>query len=121
MLIIAAALLLIIGVLHSYLGEKLILIRLFTRDNLPKLMGSDWFTKQTLRFAWHLTTLAWWGFAVILWILTQPGEIHQQAIAQTIAVTFAICGVVSLVAAKGKHFSWVFFLAIAGLCFFAQG
>ena len=52
------------------LGEKYILIRLFKRNNLPKLLGSDWLTKRVLRFAWHLTSIAWWGFAAILYWLT---------------------------------------------------
>jgi len=59
MLLIGSLLLILIGFIHSILGEKYILIRLFRRDNLPHLMGSDWFTKRTLRFAWHITTLAW--------------------------------------------------------------
>ena len=72
MLLIGTILLLIIGLIHSYLGEKYLLIRLFRRDNLPKLLGSDWFTKRVLRFAWHLTTLAWWGFSAILYVLSNP-------------------------------------------------
>ena len=66
MLLIGTILLLIIGIIHSYLGEKYLLIRLFRRDDLPKLLGSDWFTKRVLRFAWHLTTIAWWGF---VWVI----------------------------------------------------
>ena len=65
MLAIASLLLIFIGIVHSYLGERYILIRLFKRE-LPKLFGSDLFTKKVLRFAWHLTTLAWFGFAGIL-------------------------------------------------------
>lgn len=54
----AAVLLLLIGLAHSYLGERYIFVRLF-RLELTKLFGSDWFTERTLRFAWHLTTVAW--------------------------------------------------------------
>lgn len=62
--VVGAALALGVGAAHSYLGERYILIRLFRRPDLPHLFGSDLFTRRTLRFAWHLTTLAWWGFAV---------------------------------------------------------
>ena len=65
MLIAAASLAFLIGLAHSYLGERYILIRLFRRE-LPRLFGSDDFTKQTLRFVWHLTTVSWWGLAAIL-------------------------------------------------------
>lgn len=54
MLTTVAIILLCMGLTHSYLGEKYILIRLFRRDNIPKLLGSDEFTKGTLRFCWHI-------------------------------------------------------------------
>jgi peptidoglycan/LPS O-acetylase OafA/YrhL len=121
MLIAGSILLVIIGFIHSILGEKYILIRLFRRENLPHLMGSDWFTKQTLRFAWHITTLAWWGFAAILYILATPDSTpvasNQQTVLHIIALVFAISGLVSLVFSRGKHLSWVFFFVIAYACF----
>ena len=48
---------------HSYLGERYIMVRLLRRDDLPKLFGGVDFTKRTLRFAWHLTSIAWVGLA----------------------------------------------------------
>ena len=114
MLLVSSFLLVFIGLVHSYLGEKFILIRLLKRDNLPKLLGSDWFTKRVLRFAWHLTTLAWWGFAAILYFLANPSDnIHSQILI-TITVVFAISGIMSLLFSRGKHLSWLFFFAIAG-------
>lgn len=113
MLIIGALLLVLIGFIHSYLGEKYILIRLFRRDNLPKLLGSDWFTKRVLRFAWHLTTLAWWGFAAILYVLSKPQANIQGEILAIIALVFALSGLLSLLFSRGKHLSWLCFFAIA--------
>ncbi len=43
-LYIAALLLFLVGVAHSYLGERYILIRLFRREDLPKLFGGTQFT-----------------------------------------------------------------------------
>ncbi|WP_269454649.1 hypothetical protein [Rheinheimera sp. SA_1] len=40
MLIVAAILLLLCGVVHSVLGERYLLSRLFKRDNMPHLFGS---------------------------------------------------------------------------------
>ncbi len=65
MLIAAATLLFLTGVAHSYLGERYILMRLFRLDNLPQLFGGTSFTTGTLRFVWHLTTVAWWGLGYI--------------------------------------------------------
>lgn len=118
MLLVGSFLLIVIGFIHSYLGEKYILIRLFKRNNLPKLLGSDWFTKRVIRFAWHLTTIAWWGFAAILYFLSNPSSNLQAEILITIASVFAISGVVSLLFSRGKHLSWLFFFGITGSSIF---
>jgi len=117
MLETSAFLAIFIGLVHSYLGERYILIRLFKRE-LPKLLGSDWFTKRTLRFAWHLTTVAWWGFAAVLFILSSPGEDIQKQILIVIAIVFIVSGLFSSAFTKGKHISWVFFWLIAGMSFY---
>lgn len=109
---LAALLLIFIGIAHSYLGERYILSRLFRRDNIPKTLGSTEFTKNTLRFAWHLTTVAWFGFAAILMHLAVQ-EIDEKVVANIISLTFLIHFFIALVASKGRHFSWVFFLIIS--------
>jgi len=68
---IAALLAVVVGAAHSVLGELFILTRLFRRDDLPVLFGSPEFTQRTLRFTWHLTTVAWWGLAAIIGLLAQ--------------------------------------------------
>jgi len=118
MLIIGTLLLLIISIVHSYLGEKYLLIRLFRRKDLPKLLGSDWFTKRLLRFAWHLTTLAWLGFAAILYVLSKPSVNVQREILIIIAAVFVLSGMVSLLFSRGKHLSWLFFFTIAATSYY---
>jgi len=108
---IGSILLLIIGIAHSYLGERYILIRLFRRGDLPKLFGGDEFTKNTLRFAWHLTTVAWWGFAAILFYFAQP-EKSNSVVGNIIGVIFLIHFVIALLGSKGRHLSWIVFLII---------
>jgi len=110
-LYIAALLLFLVGVAHSYLGERYILIRLFRREDLPKLFGGTQFTIRTLRFAWHITTIAWWGFAGILVHLAH-GAISRQVIATTIGVTFLATGLVILAASRAKHLAWPVFIAV---------
>lgn len=112
----AAALLAIgIGLIHSYLGEKYILIRLF-RQPLPKLFGDDWFTKQTLRFVWHILTVTWFGFAATLIVLESP-EVSRSSLIMVVGVTFAITALIALIASRAKHLSWIVFGAISALCF----
>lgn len=117
MLIIAALLIILIGIAHSYLGERYLITRLLRRDNLPKLFGSDWFTKRLLRFAWHITTIAWFGFAVILLLIYENSVTDFNVILLVIAVVFLISGLVALFFSKAKHLSWIVFFVIASICF----
>jgi hypothetical protein len=110
---IAALSAFIIGLAHSILGERYILIRLFKHE-LPRLFGSDLFTKRTLRFAWHLTTVAWWGMAVILVVLAlRKVDNTSVIVVNIIAITFLVSAVVSLFGSRGRHFSWIVFILIA--------
>ncbi len=113
MLLTASILCGLIGIAHSYLGEKYILIRLFRMSKLPHLFGNDVFTKQTLRFAWHITTIAWWGFGFIIWAASTEAENFKQTVLITISVVFFISGLISLIASRGKHLSWIIFLLIS--------
>ncbi len=122
LLYVAAFLAFAIGVAHSYLGERAILIRLLRRDNLPRLFGGDWFTKRTLRFAWHATTLAWWGLGlVLLAVEARPETGLRDLVLLAVAVTFAASAVIAGVASHGRHLSWIVFLAIAVLSWLAMG
>lgn len=114
-LLVAAALAALIAVAHSYLGERYILIRLFQRDDLPKLFGGVEFTKQTLRFAWHITSIAWLGFAGVIAALGAFPSDAGRTQALVVSATFGLSGVVALVGSRGRHLSWMVFFAIAAL------
>ena len=71
--VIAAVLAFAIGLAHSYLGERYLLTRLLRRpDALPPLFGRVESTARTLRFAWHLTTIAWFGLGAVLLVIASP-------------------------------------------------
>ncbi len=110
MLFIASLLLVLCGLVHSVLGERYILLRLLKRDNLPHLFGSDHFTKGTLRFAWHITSLAWFGFAALLILLPDA-----KILLLTVSAVFAVSAVLSASFTGGKHLSWLVFLVISAL------
>lgn len=109
-LALAAALLVLVGAAHSYLGERYVLTRLFRRGPLPPLFGSDWFTRRTLRFAWHVTTIAWWGAAALCWAL---GRGDAGLALRLLSATFAATAAVVVVASRGRHLSWPVFTLIA--------
>jgi hypothetical protein len=119
LLLVAAGLTSVLAVAHSYLGERYILIPLLKRTDLPKVFGGEVLTRRTLRFAWHLTTIAWLGFAGLLVGLSDPAIGVAKSQALVIASTFAVSGLVSLVASRGRHLSWVVFFLLAGLIWVA--
>lgn len=121
MLIPAAILCVAIGLIHSVLGERYILVRLFRGARIPHLFGSDLFTKRTLRFAWHLTTIAWWGMGYLVWGLSRGPTDAGKLIVDTVVVVFAISGAMALLGSRGKHLSWIVFWLIAGLVYAGAG
>ena len=114
MLLVAVLLTLGIGLAHSYLGERYILTRLF-RQPLPTLFGDDEFTKKTLRFAWHITTLAWFGLAALL-VLIHLNSLTRATVLAVVGSTFGLTALTALLASRGRHLSWLVFGAIAIIC-----
>lgn len=110
-LLVAVVLIVLVGFAHSYLGERYILQRLFRRGELPRLFGGTEFTQNTLRFAWHLTTVAWLGLGGVL-LLMAMGRATTQSLGLVIGGTFLIHGVAALVGSRGKHLSWPLFLTV---------
>lgn len=121
MLISAAILTVGIGLAHSWLGERYIISRLLRRTDLPKLFGDDTFTRQTLRFAWHLTTVAWFGLAAVLVVLS--GALAAVRVSDglifAVAQTFIVSAILALFFTRGRHLSWIVFAAISALCLLA--
>lgn len=100
----------LLALAHTVLGERFILVRLFRRTDLPKLFGSDDFTKRTLRFTWHLTTVAWWGLAVVVVLLAQG---YSTGALRAIAVTAFVSALIALIGSRARHLAWVVFLVVA--------
>ena len=81
------------------------------RADLSGILRRERFQKKIIRFAWHLTSVAWLGFAGVIIGLKRPGSIAFIGI--VIAVTFAIHAFITAFSSRGKHFAWIFFLLIA--------
>jgi len=118
MLPAAVILIVLIGVAHSLLGERYILIRLF-RQPLPQLFGSDEFTRKTLRFAWHITTVAWLGFAGIL-LQIHGDQLSRVNVLGAVSAVFGISAIVALIASRGRHLSWLVFGAVSTICLWSM-
>ncbi len=115
LLLVSAGLTILVVGAHSYLGERYILVRLFRRNDLPKLFGGTEFSKQTLRLVWHVTSVAFLGFASLLASLAMSEGASPAMQAQIISATFAVSGVVALAGSRGRHLSRIVFFAIAVL------
>src|SRR3954468_647476 len=100
-----------VGAAHSFLGERFILIRLLRRPDLPKLFGGTEFTARTLRFAWHLTTVAWWGAAVLFFLMSQR-PLTASSVAMVLSGVFLVSALLTLVVSRGRHLAWPVFLII---------
>lgn len=109
----AAILTLILGIIHSLVGEQYFLRKLFRRE-LPFYVGSEVFVNQSTRISWHLTTLAWWGFT---WILFQVSDLAYQEIGDSIAIVITIIfigsAVLTAAISRGRYFVWIAYLLIA--------
>jgi hypothetical protein len=120
MLLLASDLVFLTGLAHSYLGERFILIRLFRVQQLPKLFGGTAFTVGTLRFAWHLTTVAWWGVAYLLF-LAAGGSLSKDQVLTVIGITSLVSAALPLYFTRGRHFSWLVFLMVGTLLLASRG
>ncbi|MCA0177584.1 MAG: hypothetical protein LCH73_15075 [Proteobacteria bacterium] len=118
MLLAAAFIVFATGCAHSYLGERFLLVRLLKRDNLPRLFGGTAFTAGTLRFAWHLTTVAWWAMALLL-VFASRAELSTATVLRVIGGAALVSAAFPIVFTRGRHLSWVAFLIVAALVFLA--
>ena len=114
----AACILGFLGVAHSYLGERYLLRRLDRYGELPKVFRNPVFAFRVMRLAWHVTSIAWFGFAALLLLIAHP-PVSAERVGVAIGIVFLVHGVASLVVARGRHLSWVFFLAVAALTLYA--
>ena len=113
-LILAAFLAWFVGTAHSWLGERRLLGPLLAER--AGMLGRSKFAARTLRGAWHLTTLAWWGLgATLATVALAPpaSQVHGALVAM--AITFLVTGAVIAISSRGRHFAWPIFVAIAGL------
>jgi len=118
---VAGILLAVLGLAHSVLGERLILIPLLEQEELPKIGGSDDLTRRTLRFTWHVTTVLLWGGAAVLWtIAVLPPSDTLHALTRIMAIAYLACAFVSLIYSRGKHFAWLVFTSAAALIWFGH-
>lgn len=118
----SALILIVIGISHSVLGERLVLGPLSRSADLPKLLGSGAFMCRTLRFTWHITTVLLVAVAGVLLILAEPSSAETlKGIPRSLALASLVCALISGLTTRGRHFSWFLFLAAAVITWIGAG
>ncbi len=115
----AALLLVLIGLVHSLLGEKLIFRRMRQGGFIPTQGGSALREPHVriLWATWHVVSVLGFGMAALLAWLAQAAQapLAQGLIAQVLAASLAASGALVLLGTKGKHPGWIGLLLAAGL------
>ena len=117
MLICAALLLLALAAMHSVLGGRDLINRICVLPDLPVILGSRRMTVLTLQIGWHLLSIFWIALALLLVRLQVDTTGFRLLFLDVFGGLFLISGIVALVAGRGRHLSWVFFLPAALLLF----
>lgn len=108
-----------IGVIHSFLGERLIFRRMRSGGLIPT-DGGRVLREPHVRIlwaTWHLATAMGMGLAAVLFWLALPTSrsLGQSPAAVAIMGTMAASSGLVLVATKGKHPGWAGMLCVAVL------
>lgn len=119
MLSLAAVLMVVAGVAHSYLGERGFLPRLLAMPDLPLLRRGDrGFTERVIRAVWHLSSLYWWCAAAVLAIMAAQPANPLRAIGLTLAGTVFLTAL-GCIYCGWRHPAISIFLAAAALTAYA--
>ncbi|MGH8178659.1 MAG: hypothetical protein ACREV5_20570 [Steroidobacter sp.] len=115
----AGVLALVVGVVHSVLGEILIFRQLRNRSLVPAMPAPP-VKERHVRIiwaSWHVVTVFGWAFgAVLLQLSSASNDQSAEALAVNAAIfAFAAGSFLVLVGAKGKHPGWIAMLGVAAL------
>ncbi|WP_169544404.1 hypothetical protein [Sneathiella aquimaris] len=119
MLVLAAVLLFSVGLMHSLLGGRRLISPILARSDLPIILGSVRNTRLTLWVGWHILTLFWWGQAIVLIVIEVAPAYVAMATLLTLAFSSFVAGVLAIILSQAKHRSWIMFLPLAFIAFYA--
>jgi len=97
----AAAIIFATGLLHSVLGEILILRHLPRMQGFPIALGNDLLAKRTVHFTWHLATVFAWALAVLCLTL------HDRYMLDVISDAMFGAALVTAVISRALHPGWI--------------
>lgn len=111
---------LLLGIAHTVIGEKLIFRRLRDagrRDAIVPTHGGDVLLERHVRIlwaTWHVATALGWGIAgVLLWLAHTPATEATRLVAFAIVVTLLDSAGLVFFGTHGRHPGWIGFLGAA--------
>ncbi|MGH6696951.1 hypothetical protein [Sphingopyxis sp.] len=113
-LLVAAILLFSACIVHSWLGEVMIVRPLLAALPAAGVFGEGHYARTILRLAWHATSIAWCGIGIAIAVMAVAPASRQWALTLTVfAATFCVTAIAMLVTTRGRHKGWLLFLAVA--------
>jgi hypothetical protein len=108
----------IIGLIHSVLGELLIFRHLREDSFVPMIAIPPLHERNTriLWATWHATTFFGWAIGAILISLAYSTQGSTQAVVQIIAFSMFVASIMVLIATKARHPGCIGLLSVAILC-----
>ena len=112
LLLIAAILAILLGLAHSFLGERLIFSS--WRKTPPAIPRAH---RQIIWASWHVLTLLGWAMAaILLWAAQNFDQIEKlRPVLLALVIILGLSGLMVLYARRGRHPGWIVFMIIAGL------
>jgi hypothetical protein len=115
----AGVLSIVIGAVHSYLGERLIFARMRTAGLVPTDGGQALRERQVriLWASWHIPTAMGGAIGVVLFWFSLPASSHlvQPVVAMALGGAMLASSGLVLVGTKGRHPGWAGLLGVAVL------
>ncbi|WP_397572917.1 hypothetical protein [Silanimonas sp.] len=115
----AAALALVTGIVHSYLGERLIFRHLRGRSLVPSLPAPPLGERHVriLWATWHLASILGWVLASLLWRIAQQdgAAVSTDWLLKASGGGFFAGALLVLVGTRGRHPGWIALAAVAVL------
>lgn len=118
-LLAAAIVAVLVGIVHSALGEMLIFRKLRNGTIIPDQAAAPLELRNVriLWATWHLASAFGFGFAAILFFLANRDSAPDPATAWALILSFAAGAVLVLAATRGKHPGWIGLLIVSVLTY----
>ena len=115
----AAVIAIVVGIVHSVLGELLIFKKLRSAGLVPTEPAAPLQSRniRILWATWHLASIFGFALAAILFALSNSAAPQNSAILNPLIFAFVGGSALVLFATKGKHPGWVGLLAVAILTY----